>query len=68
MSEQDEIRRLEAENARLREALKPFVDEAGEDRGYFPDSQSLYFGVLDGGAPTRLTVGDLRRAAEVLKP
>jgi hypothetical protein len=54
---------LQAENARLRKALKPFADEAGHWDFYTADEP------LVEGFPTyegNITVGDLRDARAVL--
>lgn len=77
MSE-DEVARLRAENERLREALKPFAAVAswpdvseGACSVPIPDRYAMTWAVvteaeaIDGG-PTP-TVGDCRRAAELLK-
>lgn len=62
----DACRQLAAENARLRAALKPFAECGDRLHGYrFTDDR--HFGLppfTAGGTPT---VGDCRRAAELLK-
>lgn len=50
---------LEAENARLREALKPFADEAFR---YEPDENDGFFNAWD----STFSIGDLRRARKAL--
>jgi hypothetical protein len=53
------ITELEAENARLREALQPFASAADDTSGEYDDQNPLDY--YDG-----LTLGDLRRARAAL--
>ncbi len=57
-----ELRRLRAENERLRGALKPFADEA-RSRHWMSISSPVDVMNIGGSG---LTNGDLRRAAELL--
>ena len=54
----DMIERLMAENAKLREALKPFAEEAKAWIDVGDDSQTLF--------DSDLTIRDVRRAAKLL--
>ena len=56
----ERIAALEAQNTRLREALRPFAEEANKCVRTVTDAS-----YIDGSA---LTVGDLRRAREALNP
>ena len=67
-----EAKQLEEENARLREALKPFADEAAiiaqaeaEGDVITPDDMSVEDASIAG---TPLTMGDLRHARAALSP
>jgi anti-sigma factor RsiW len=57
-----EVKRLRAENARLREALQPFVMAATSVGSFLPDTHAI---ITDMNTPV-LTVGDLRNAAGAL--
>lgn len=56
----EEIERLQADNARMREALKPFADEAIKYDPEEGDDDDLPFGI-------NIVVGDLRRARAALE-
>ncbi len=62
-----QIARLKAENAQLREALKPFADFAnGSGAKHFPDNLVITSG--SGMARKQLTLGDCHRARAALAP
>lgn len=61
----DEIERLRAENARLREALEPFVDEANRRSWLLKITDAEDDNIPINGSS--LTNGDLRRARAALE-
>jgi hypothetical protein len=61
----EKIDELERENARLREALKPFAEKAEKDISDREFDDDIYEAVYRHEAP-HLTVGDLRRARAAL--
>lgn len=69
-----ERERLLAENARLREALKPFAltDDERYELGSFLDDEDVYMRPDDGndsvkrGWSKKVTIGDMRRASEIM--
>jgi hypothetical protein len=62
-----EVTDLMAENARLRAALEPFAKMANFCHPRHRDARPFIFG-FDTAIAQRLTVGDLRRAAEAISP
>ena len=56
-----EIARLDAENERMREALKPFSDAASTD-DYIDDIE-----IAETDTARKITFGDLRRACDAIK-
>ncbi|MGB1923239.1 MAG: hypothetical protein ACPHM2_08415 [Alcanivorax sp.] len=63
------IAELEAENNALREALEPFANEPAVDRwfAYSDDSHLFIYPTAKTPVGSRFTIGDLRRAADLLK-